>query len=95
MVPGLEEGANKIELQDPDSSPNEQEKSEPEPSDSSEIYSPKIGDVYQKNDSNPIIQAMVIAIKGRTIYLGGGIEATKDDLANSEIWSYVFNFLEQ
>lgn len=95
MVPGLEEGATIIDFQKPDSSLVRQEKREQMPSDLPEIYPPKIGDVYQKNDNDPLIQAMVIAIKGRTIYLGGGHEVTMDELANAERWSYVFNFLEQ
>jgi len=38
---------------------------------------------------------MVIAVKGNTVYLGGGLEITKNRLMNSEHWSFVYNVLEK
>jgi len=86
MVPGLEEGATIIDRAQPDGDePIEQEEMqehEPIP-----VYIPKIGDVFQKNNSDPAIQAMVVAIKGETVYLGGDIEVHIDKLTKSDVWS--------
>ncbi|MFC5602762.1 hypothetical protein [Sporosarcina koreensis] len=85
MVPGLEEGATIIDRALPDGDePNEQAKGqEPQPP----VHIPKIGDVYQKNNSDPVVQAMVVAIKGETVYLGGDIEVHMDKLTKSGVWS--------
>mgnify|MGYP001313582060 CR=1 FL=1 len=92
MVPGLEEGANIIDSEDGNiktDTENYEEAITPG------VKSPKIGDVFQKNDSDPIIQAMVIAMKGQTIYLGGDLKASKDDLADPEKWSFIHNIFDQ
>ncbi|MEK3934322.1 hypothetical protein MKY41_03305 [Sporosarcina sp. FSL W7-1349] len=89
MVPGLEEGATIIDLADPDavtSDGNEAKRTELE---SRPIYIPKIGDVFQKNNSDPVIQAMVVAIRGETVYLGGDMEVHVDKLTNSDSWSLI------
>ena len=36
-----------------------------------DLAMPQIGDVYQESDEESFFQAMVLAIKGRTVYLGG------------------------
>ncbi|MFA8439731.1 hypothetical protein [Pueribacillus sp. YX66] len=95
MVPGLEDGATIIDFQYPTSSDSEYLVSLEPKQLTPETYTPKIGDIYQRNDSDPIIQAMVIAIKEKTVYLGGGLETTIDELTNSKKWSYVLNFLKQ
>lgn len=93
MVPGLLEGANKIDFQHPktDENSNEHEAIPLSP----EVDLPKIGDVFQKNDSAPITQAMVIAIKGRTIYLGGDLVVEKSEIVDPEKWSFVHNIFDQ
>ncbi|MFS0575100.1 hypothetical protein AB1K83_05675 [Sporosarcina sp. 179-K 3D1 HS] len=91
MVPGLEEGATIIDLEHPDpqaSSAHEAIKQEPEVQ-SGPTYIPKIGDVFQKNNCDPVIQAMVIAIRGEIIYLGGDMEVHLDELTNSNAWSLI------
>lgn len=86
MVPGLEEGATIIDRAQPDGDETieqeEMQEHEPIP-----VYIPKIGDVFQKNNSDPAIQAMVVAIKGETVYLGGDIEVHIDKLTKSDVWS--------
>ncbi|WP_262176802.1 hypothetical protein [Saccharococcus sp. Marseille-Q5394] len=86
MVPGLEEGATIIDRAQHDGNePTAQAKVEehhPIP-----IHIPKIGDVYQKNNSDPVVLAMVVAIKGETVYLGGDIEVHIDKLTKSGVWS--------
>lgn len=96
MVPGLENGATKIDLQkdDPEAKTDEEEQKQPE-APLPEMDIPKIGDVFQKNDSNPVMLAMVIGIKGQTIYLGGGLEISKEELTDTEKWSFVHNVWEQ
>jgi len=93
MVPGLEEGAQIIDLEQPN---GEEELALKEfiPL-TEEIDFPKIGDVFQKNDSDPIIHAMVVAVRGRTIYLGHDIVIEKSELTNHTKWSYVHNVMDQ
>lgn len=93
MVKGVSEGAREIDWQNPElkSADEDEDVSNLE----TELYLPKIGDVYQKNDSDPLLQAMVTAIQGRTIFLGDGTEVSTTELANSEKWSLVINVLEQ
>src|SRR5690625_1278351 len=93
MVPGLEEGATIIDTQDGNPSAIEEEIVEDATFPEASI--PRMGDVYQKNDSEPIIQSMVIAIKGRTVYLGGNLEASPEELVDSEKWSFVHNIFDQ
>ncbi|MFS0689997.1 hypothetical protein AB1K89_12260 [Sporosarcina sp. 179-K 8C2 HS] len=86
MVPGLEEGATIIDLATPEAhEPNSQAKVQEHHT--PPIHIPKIGDVYQKNNSDPVVQAMVVAIKGETVYLGGDIEVHIDKLTKSGVWS--------
>lgn len=89
MVPGLEEGATIIDLQHPDANQNNViEEIKPEIH-QHETYIPKIGDVFQRNTSDPVVQTMVIAIKGETVYLGGDIEVDIEKLTNSDAWSFI------
>lgn len=60
-----------------------------------DLAMPKIGDVYQKNDETPLFQAMVIAIKGRTVYLGGDVTVQVEEMMDSKKWTYIINIKEQ
>ncbi|SOC08385.1 hypothetical protein SAMN05880501_10571 [Ureibacillus xyleni] len=53
--------------------------------------STQIGDIYKKKDNDMLIEAMVIAIKGHTIYLGGGYEVPHDELMNTDQWEFQYN----
>jgi len=96
MVPGLEPDATIIDLQQPEMQSEEPETKQPEQDETiiPEPTMPRIGDVFQKRGSDPLIHAMVIAIKGETIYLGGDLKVTRDDLADSDQWSFLHNVLE-
>lgn len=94
MTQGLTEGANVIDLKDPDLKHEEDVIAEQFEANILESSGPHIGDVYQKNNSDPLIQAMVIAKKGRTVYLGGDLKVNEDELMNSTKWSYVINIFE-
>lgn len=93
MVPGLEEGATIIDLQD--GNPSALETKEMEETLPPEVELPRMGDVFQKNDSDPLLQAMVIAIEGETIFLGGNLKVSSEELANPEKWSFVHNIFDQ
>src|SRR5699024_11901482 len=80
MTPGLLDGANVIDQLEKneyaDTIENESLKEY-----YADIATPKVGQVYQTNDSDPVIQAIVVAIEGRTVYLRSiivlqGIEIT-------------------
>jgi hypothetical protein len=92
MVPGRHEQSNPIEYQDiqniDDSSLNDQ-------SNINADMLPTIGDVYRSNDKDASMEALVIAIQGNTIFLGGGIELALEELINTEKWEFLYNILDQ
>ncbi|MHA6259381.1 hypothetical protein ACXYMX_05625 [Sporosarcina sp. CAU 1771] len=94
MVPGLEEDATIIDLQHQVEDLSDEEILHQAEAELPETYIPKIGDVYQKNDSDPVVQAMIIAIKGQDVYLGGNLEVKMSLLIDNEKWSYVPNVLD-
>jgi hypothetical protein len=92
MVPGRHEQSNPIEYQDiqniDDSSLNDQ-------SNINADMLPTIGDVYRSNDKDASMEALVIAIQGNTIFLGGGLELALEELINTEKWEFLYNILDQ
>lgn len=60
-----------------------------------DITTPKVGQVYQKNDSNPVIQAMVVATVGRTIYLGNSMKVQSEEITDTDKWTHILNVNEQ
>jgi hypothetical protein len=56
---------------------------------------PSLGDIYKKKDNETIVEAMVVAIKDQTVYLGGGLEITQDELTNTEKWEFLYNLLDK
>lgn len=97
MVPKLLEGAKIIDFKhlDSESTSGGEDEDEQQPSSvQAKIRPPQIGDVYQKNNSQPILQAMVVAIQGDTNYLGSGIKLTTKELTESNKWSFMYNILE-
>lgn len=51
----------------------------------------QLGDIYKKIDSDVFFEAMVIAIKGQTVYFGGGLEVSNKDLMDTEKWEFLYN----
>jgi len=92
MVPGRNEFSNPIEYLDiqniDDSSLNDQ-------SNFNADMLPTIGDVYRSNDKDASMEAMVVALQGNTIFLGGGLELAVEDLMNIEKWEFLYNLLDQ
>nr|WP_263324020.1 hypothetical protein [Neobacillus sp. Marseille-Q6967] len=56
---------------------------------------PTIGDVYKKKDNDVLFEAMVVAIRGETVFLGGGLELSQKELTGSEKWEYLYNFYDK
>jgi hypothetical protein len=52
---------------------------------------PSIGDIYKKKDSTELFEAMVVAVKDQTVYLGGGIEVSLGELINADKWEFLYN----
>jgi hypothetical protein len=94
MVPGRANGSTSIDyqnsegvdaenLQDGDSISSHNQNNEP---------FPVIGDIY-KNDEG--YEAMVVALKGSSVYLGGGLELSQEELMNSAKWEFLYNLLDK
>lgn len=90
MTRGLEAGATSIDLQDPHLAEDARDLLD-ERHDGPQTHVPKIGDIYQKNNSVPLLQSMVVAVKGQRIFLGGNLEVNVRVLTDSTKWSYMFN----
>lgn len=56
---------------------------------------PSLGDIYQKRDSDASLEAMVVAIKGQTVYLGSGLEISQEELMNTDKWVFLYNLLDK
>ncbi|MCP3740715.1 hypothetical protein [Rossellomorea sp. BNER] len=56
---------------------------------------PTLGDIYKKRNSNELFEAMVVAIKGQTVYLGCGLELSQEELMNTDIWEFQYNLLDK
>lgn len=90
MVPGFLDGATKIDWQD-SSLCNDEELEEDK--NAAQPPLPKIGDIYQKNDSEPLLQVMVVGLQGQTVYLGDGTTIEIPELIHSKNWSRVLESL--
>ena len=53
--------------------------------------SSKLGDIYKKRNGDVLLEAMVVAIKGQTVYLGGGFELSQEELMDSDQWEFQYN----
>lgn len=56
---------------------------------------PTLGDIYKKKDSDILYEAMVVGIKGQTVYLGGAFEVPQEELMNTEKWEFLYNLLDK
>ena len=94
MVPGRANGSTCIDyqnsegvdadnLQDGDSNSLHNQNNEPFPA---------IGDIYKNGEG---YEAMVVALKGSTVYLGGGLELSQEELMNSAKWEFLYNLLDK
>ncbi|RFU61254.1 hypothetical protein [Peribacillus glennii] len=52
---------------------------------------PKLGDIYRKKESDVLFETMVVALKGQTIFLGGGLELSQEELMDTDKWEFQYN----
>ncbi|MFH7819794.1 hypothetical protein [Neobacillus thermocopriae] len=97
MVPGRASDSNPIEYQDIERAAAENMQDTdldqlPHPING---LLPSIGDIYLKKDQDELFEAMVVAIKGQTVYLGGGLEVSQEELMNPDKWEFLYNLLDK
>lgn len=92
MVPGRFDYSNPIDYKDKSDSADD-ELNDSYLSEDDDEMNPSIGDVYKKVDNQ--MEAMVIAIQGRTIFLGGGFQLPKEVLMDNNNWEFLYNILDQ
>ncbi|MET0785425.1 MAG: hypothetical protein ABWX61_04655 [Paenisporosarcina sp.] len=92
MVPGRADNSNPIEYRDIQAI---EENNFNDQSDVINDMLPTIGDVYRKNDKDELIESMVVAVQGNTIFLGGGLKLPHEDLMNNEKWEFLYNILDK
>ncbi|SOC40703.1 hypothetical protein [Ureibacillus acetophenoni] len=90
MVPGRFEYSNPIDYKDKSYS-NEEYWDENDLLNDDE-FSLSIGDVFKKTDIG--LEAMVIAIQGDTVFLGGGFQLHQKELMDYGKWEYLYNILD-
>jgi hypothetical protein len=56
---------------------------------------PTLGDIYTKKSNDELYEAMVIAIKGGTVFLGSGLELSQEELMNTDKWVFLYNLLDK
>ncbi|MGM7723443.1 hypothetical protein [Metabacillus sp. Hm71] len=56
---------------------------------------PILGDVYKTNENGVLVEAMVVAIQGQTVFLGNGLEVPQEELMNTEKWTFLYNLNEK
>lgn len=98
MVPGRKEDSRPIDYQDGgnmvDEDLNTFESDQLE-TNNLDLEMPNIGDVYQKNNSDILIKTMVVSIHGETIFLGGDLQLSKEELADTTKWQFLYNLQDK
>jgi len=90
MIPEFVDGATKIDWQDPSIRDDEDKQKD---MNAAQPPLPRIGDIYQKNNSEPLLQVMVVGLEGQTVYLGDGTTIEVPELIHSDNWSLVIDSL--
>jgi hypothetical protein len=94
MVPGRANGSTPIDFQNSEGvdAENLQDVDSNHLHNPNNVPFPAIGDIY-KNDEG--YEPMVVALKGGTVYLGGGLELPHEELMNSAKWELLYNLLDK
>lgn len=98
MVPGRKEGSHSIDYQDgenmvsKDLSMFEFDQLEPN---HLNLEMPNIGDVYKKNNSDILIETIVVSIQGETIFLGGDLKLSREELTDTSKWQFLYNLQDK
>lgn len=87
MAVGVLNGANGIDIQDPNIETNAEELDDIAVS----IVTPKIGDIFQRTNTESISQAMVVAVNDDQIHLGDGTIIESQKLLTDPNWTYVYH----
>ena len=95
MVPEVLDGATNIDVQDQELSPDQDHELIPQDTMISDAHTPRVGDVFMHLLSDPPMSTMVVATRDSTVYLAGGFEITKEQLANQKEWMYEYHVSEQ
>jgi len=90
MVPGRDPNSNPIDYLDKSMVDNDWMSNDSDQPAEGEM--PTIGDVYKKRDGGSSIEAMVVAINDKKIFLGNNIELSLNEL--NEGWEYQYSLLE-
>ncbi|CAM3661819.1 hypothetical protein [Marinicrinis lubricantis] len=95
MIPGRAHDSHPIDFQNPDHAAVENlEDTESHIHLSNDELLPKLGDVYKQKDSDHVFEAMVVAIQGQTVYLGGHLEVPQYELMDTDKWEFLYNLLD-
>ncbi|MGN7484962.1 hypothetical protein ACTHPB_25930, partial [Priestia megaterium] len=98
MVPGRKEGSHSIDYQDGENMVSKDlsmfESNQIEPNHLN-LEMPTIGDVYKKNNSDILIKTMVVSIQGETIFLGGDLKLSKEELTDTSKWQFLYNLQDK
>ncbi|MDY0943955.1 hypothetical protein [Priestia megaterium] len=98
MVPGRKEDSRPIDYQDGgnmvDEDLNTFESDQLE-TNNLDLEMPNIGDVYKKSNSDILIKTMVVSIHGETIFLGGDLQLSKEELADTTKWQFLYNLQDK
>jgi hypothetical protein len=98
MVPGRKEGSHSIDYQDGENMVSKDlsmfESNQLEPNHLN-LEMPTIGDVYKKNNSDILIKTMVVSIQGETIFLGGDLKLSKEELTDTSKWQFLYNLQDK
>ncbi|WP_257064515.1 hypothetical protein [Priestia megaterium] len=98
MVPGRKEDSHSIDYQDGENMLGKDLstfESDQLKTNHLNLEMPNIGDVYKKNNSDILIKTMVISIHGETIFLGGDIELSKEELTDTSKWKFLYNIQDK
>lgn len=91
MVPGRAPDSHPIDYKDMASVDENLDETESQIIHPYSDLSVQLGDVYKKKDNDVLIEAMVVAIRGHKVYLGGGLEIQHEELMNTDMWEFQYN----
>lgn len=94
MLPGRASDSHRIDYQNSEGEEIDNAQDIPPSNPDIELL-PSIGDIYKKKESNEILEAMVVAVKGHTVYLGGGFEVPLEEMVNPDQWEFLYNLLDK
>lgn len=94
MVPGRTSDSSRIDFKDQGNAEDDSLMDTGTLVSNSELL-PTLGDIYKKRDNDSTFEAMVVGIKDQTVFLGGGVEITQEELLNTEKWEFLYNLLDK